>query len=96
MKYSDILAERMLEKNTPANELIRNGVVNIDDHKFMYEAKVYRFASTIGINNGRIVKLKVFNDNNKVIIEYDHEWCIKPVFNLNNEVLDHILDEFKT
>jgi hypothetical protein len=96
MKFSDILLEKMLEKSTPPDQLMKSGVINIDDHKFTYEAKVYRFKSTIGLDNGRIVKLKVIDEKNKILIEYDHYWIIKPAFTLSKEVLERILNEFNS
>ena len=53
--------------------------------------KVFEEPSEYGINQGRISKLTLKN-NNKVIANYDRGWDIMPTGKLANEALEMILD----
>lgn len=54
---------------------------------YTFEAKLFDNGSTYGINNGRISKLSIYNDGERVakrnffaayIVNYDRGWDIKP------------------
>lgn len=53
--------------------------------------KVFEEPSEYGINQGRISKLTLKN-NNKVIANYDRGWDMMPTSKLANEALEMILD----
>ena len=44
---------------------------------FIFEAKLFDEGSEFGINNGRVSKLSI-QDNNNWIVNYDRGWDIKP------------------
>ncbi len=53
----------------------------IDNYRF--EVNVQRKPSTLGINNGKISKLCIWDSTkgmgNGCIVDYDNEWLIKPL-----------------
>ena len=55
--------------------------------KYTFEAKLFDDPSTYGINNGRVSKLFIYNDKERIekrnffapcIVNYDRGWDIKP------------------
>jgi hypothetical protein len=55
--------------------------------EYTFEAKLFDDPSTYGINNGRISKLSIYNDQKRIenrdffaacIVNYDRGWDIKP------------------
>lgn len=65
--------------------------LKVEDQVVSYSMKVFEELSEYGINQGRISKLTLKN-NNKVIANYDRGWDIMPTGKLANEALEMILD----
>lgn len=64
-------------------------------HGLHIQAKVYDLPSKFGINDGRISKFWV-KRNGKEVINYDRGWDIKPKNKEDIEVLNDVLEQFKT
>lgn len=53
---------------------------------YVFEAKLFDDSSTFGINNGRVSKLSIYNDEKRLkdgffpacIVNYDRGWDIRP------------------
>lgn len=67
------------------------GTLRVEDQVVSYSMKVFEEPSEYGINQGRISKLTLKN-NNKVIANYDRGWDMMPTSKLANEALEMILD----
>ena len=67
------------------------GTLRVEDQVVGYSMKVFEEPSEYGINQGRISKLTLKNDN-KVIANYDRGWDIMPTTKLANKALEMILD----
>lgn len=82
--------------------MCKTGSITIDGVLFLYSAKVYDEGSKYGINGGRISKLSVVKDIHNegwewenCIINYDHEWDVRPEADLDKKVLDYFLELYK-
>ncbi len=67
------------------------GTLKVDNQVVGYSMKVFEEPSEYGINQGRISKLTLKNDN-KVIANYDRGWDIMPTTKLAKKALEMILD----
>ena len=67
------------------------GTLRVEDQVVGYSMKVFEEPSEYGINQGRISKLTLKNDN-KVIANYDRGWDIMPTTKLAKKALEMILD----
>lgn len=56
---------------------------------YTFEAKVYEQGSQFGINQGRISKLQI-KDDDKVVAHYDRGWDIRPKLEHKNDVKEII------
>lgn len=68
-----------------------HGTLKVENQNVSYSIKVFGEPSRYGINQGKISKLTLKN-NNKIIASYDRGWDIMPTSKLANEVLEMILD----
>lgn len=55
-----------------------------------YVAKIFDIPSPSGINNGRISKLQVNDNDGRIILKYDRGWDVKP----SNEKSNHWINSF--
>nr|DAU21801.1 MAG TPA: hypothetical protein [Caudoviricetes sp.] len=69
-----------------------HGTLKVEDQVIGYGMKIFEEPSDFGINNGRISKLTLVNNNNEVIANYDRGWDIMPTTKVANEALEMILD----
>ena len=72
----------------------RKGTLVIKKQLLTYCAKVYDEGSEYGINEGRISKLEVRQDN-KLLLNYDRGWDIEPDCELAEIALAMLLDLYK-
>lgn len=59
-----------------------------------YTAKVYEEGSEFGINEGRISKLELRDENNQVVANYDRGWDLKPNSARAREALKMLLAKY--
>lgn len=67
------------------------GTLNVENQAISYSAKIFEEPSRYGINQGKISKLTLRNDN-KIIANYDRGWDIAPTNRLARKALKMILD----
>ena len=80
---------------------------NNNKHKYTWEVKHFDAGSSFGINNGRISKLFVLQEDkqtydktnaaslfNGCVINYDRGWDIKPEDDMTNIVYQKLLEEY--
>jgi len=69
--------------------------------KYTFSAKVYDLPSTFGINNGRVSKLGIYDDEQRrregnyfasCIVNYDRGWDIEPQNEAERNTLDRVLE----
>lgn len=68
-----------------------HGTLKVENQNVSYSIKVFEEPSRYGINQGKISKLTLKN-NNKIIANYDRGWDIMPTSELASEALEMILD----
>ena len=81
----------------------KEGIFDIEEYAFLWEAKVYDEGSIYGIDCGRISKLLVKRVNRLVntlddittVIHYDRGWDIRPTDDIDKVALKYLLDLFK-
>jgi hypothetical protein len=63
---------------------------------YRFQAKVYDAGSKCGINNGRVSKLWIFNEENcRTIVNYDRGWDAEPTDDEQKEVLQALLEHLE-
>lgn len=78
----------------------KEGMFEIDGVGFEYEAKVYGLPSPVGVNSGRISKLRIRYSGREatwedVFVNYDCGWDIRPRTALEKKALQYVLDLYK-
>ena len=85
--------------NVPAPRWHR-GRVEVDGHRFDWEAKVYETGSPFGIDGGRISKLWVAELGRSVTVRrevalYERGWCTEPVTLEAKQAVALVIEMFK-
>ena len=71
------------------------GYIRLGSYAFDFEAKVFEEGSQFGINEGRVSKLCISEQNENVcLVSYDRGWDLKPQDRLSEILLSIILREF--
>lgn len=60
---------------------------------YTYQAKVNNTPSKYGINDGRILKLFVYQDGMEVIV-YERQWDLLPSTQQEQDVLNYLLNKY--
>ena len=68
------------------------GTIEVENQVVGYGMKVFEEPSEFGINNGRISKLTLVDNNNEIIANYDRGWDVTPTTKIATEALEMILD----
>ena len=55
-----------------------NGWVSGKCEEYTFEAKLYDDVSKFGINNGRVSKMTMYDENDNWVMNYDRGWDIEP------------------
>lgn len=73
----------------------------VNNGEYTFKSKLFDEGSECGIDDGRISKLTIYNDNNDCIVHYDRGWDIEPegeeaqeVFLLITEFLENSPQRF--
>lgn len=84
---------------SPAEGMIRcskqHGKLEICGQTIYYTATVADRSMRTGINNGRIIKLKVL-DNNIVYLSYNYGWELKPTDKIGKDALNLLINLFES
>lgn len=64
----------------------------IDGGEYYFESKLFDIGSIFGINEGRVSKLRIGNDNDSFIINYDRGWDVKPKTEKEKELFKNVLN----
>lgn len=71
------------------------GYIRLGSYAFDFEAKVFEEGSQFGINEGRVSKLCISEQNENVcLVSYDRGWDLEPQDRLSEILLSIILREF--
>lgn len=84
--------------NTPV-PIWHRGRMEIGDHRFEWEAKVYPTGSPLGIDGGRILKLWVAELDKSAPIRrevalYERGWCTEPATPEAKQAVAQVLEMF--
>lgn len=89
-----------MKKHTIHAEDTRNGWIDGTVDGFRFQAKVFGEGSRFGINEGRVSKLCIWDDQKRQagqnifaasIVNYDRGWDIKPNKKADRDILDTVV-----
>ena len=71
----------------------KEGVIGYEGKRYKYYVKAYDEGSEFGIDGGRISKLDILRNGERVAL-YDREWITKPIDKGTETVLEILIHDY--